>query len=58
MYKLELGHDGADTKNAENYIYVVNQNINITPILRPQPFSSLRKAWVMHTGQLQFFLPH
>ena len=25
MYKLELGHDGADVKNRENYIYVVVQ---------------------------------
>ena len=25
MYKLELGHDGADAKNRENHIYVVVQ---------------------------------
>ena len=23
IYELKLGHDGADAKNAENYIYVV-----------------------------------
>ena len=25
MYKFELGHDGADVKNRENYIYVAVQ---------------------------------
>ena len=25
IYKLELGHDGADAKNRENHIYVVVQ---------------------------------